>query len=173
VALHKRKWGLLPEHCGHRINCPCGSLHFPSLQISLGGSCRCVRFCGECQRPVDPTEKIHQLNQELRAACRWHKYCLGRNWLVLADVMSLSSLLLLPAGYDIFNMSCLRVILQVRGRDGMSTPQNDAAAYSQSHVSCICQGSFPLPSLQFSSSWVSSHRRSSLTAEAFLWPHCL
>jgi len=24
---------------------------------------------------------------------------------------------------------------QVRGRDGMSTPQNGAAAYSQSHVS--------------------------------------
>jgi len=26
------------------------------------------------------------------------------------------------------------VILQVRGRDGMSTPQNGAAAYSQSHI---------------------------------------
>jgi len=32
--------------------------------------------------------------------------------------------------YDIFNTSCLRVILQVRGRDGMSTPQNGVAAYS-------------------------------------------
>jgi len=39
-----------------------------------------------------------------------------------------------------FDMSCLGVILQVRGRDGMSTPQNGAAACSQSHVSCICQG---------------------------------
>jgi len=51
--------------------------------------------------------------------------------------------------YDIFNTSCLGVILQVRGRDGMSTPQNGAAAYSQSHVSRICQGGFPLPSLRF------------------------
>jgi len=31
--------------------------------------------------------------------------------------------------YDILNMSYLAVILQVRGCDGMSTPQNDAAAY--------------------------------------------
>jgi len=31
-------------------------------------------------------------------------------------------------------MSCLGVILQVRGRDGMSTPQNGMAARSQSHV---------------------------------------
>ena len=36
--------------------------------------------------------------------------------------------------YDIFNMSCLGVIFHVRGRDGMSTPQNGAATYSQSHV---------------------------------------
>jgi len=43
-------------------------------------------------------------------------------------------------------MSCLGVIL---GCDGMSTPQNGVAAYSQSHVSCICQGGFPLPSLRF------------------------
>jgi len=41
------------------------------------------------------------------------------------------------------DMSCLGAILQVRGRDGMSTPQNGAAAYSQSHVSRICQGGFP------------------------------
>jgi len=33
-----------------------------------------------------------------------------------------------------FNMSCLGVI-QVGGRDGMFTPQNGVAAYSQSHVS--------------------------------------
>jgi len=47
-------------------------------------------------------------------------------------------------------------------------------AYSQSHVSRICQRGFLLPSLQFSSSWVSfSYGRSSPTAEAFLWPHCL
>jgi len=37
------------------------------------------------------------------------------------------------------------------GRECMSTPQNGVAAYSQSHVSCICQGGFPLPSLRFSS----------------------
>jgi len=49
--------------------------------------------------------------------------------------------------YDIFETSYLRVILQVRGRDGMSTPQNSAAAYSQSHVSHICQSGFPLPFL--------------------------
>ena len=74
--------------------------------------------------------------------------------------------------YDIFNMSRW-VILQMRGHDGVSTPQNGAAAYSQSHISHICQGGFPLPSLWFSSSWVSfSYGRSSLTAEAFLWPHC-
>jgi len=61
------------------------------------------------------------------------------------------------------------VILQVRGRDGMSTQQNGATAYSQSHVSRICQAGFPLPSLRFSSSWVYLPRgTSSLTAEAFL-----
>ena len=38
------------------------------------------------------------------------------------------------------------------GRDGMSTLQNGVAAYIQSHVSRICQGGFPLPSLLFSSS---------------------
>jgi len=59
----------------------------------------------------------------------------------------LSSLLQLPAGLWHFNMSCLGVILQVRGCDGMSTPQNGAAAYLQSHVSRICQGGFPLLSL--------------------------
>jgi len=32
---------------------------------------------------------------------------------------------------------------EVRGRDGMSTPQNGVAAYSQSHVSRICRGGFP------------------------------
>jgi len=36
--------------------------------------------------------------------------------------------------YDIYNMSCLGVILQVRGRDGISTPQNGVAAYSQYHI---------------------------------------
>ena len=51
--------------------------------------------------------------------------------------------------YDILNMSCLGVILHVRGRDGMSTPQNGVAAYSQSSVSHICQGGFLLLSLQF------------------------
>jgi len=51
--------------------------------------------------------------------------------------------------------------------------QNGAAAYSQSDVSCTFQCGFPLPSLWFWSSWVSfSYGRSSLTAEAFLWPHC-
>ena len=73
--------------------------------------------------------------------------------------------------YDIINMSCLGVIPQVRGRDGKSTPQNDAAAYSQSHIFATVV--FLLPSLRFSSSWVSCYGRSSLTAEAFLWPHCL
>jgi len=29
----------------------------------------------------------------------------------------------------------------------LSVPQNGAAAYSQSHVSSICQGGFPLPSV--------------------------
>ena len=40
-------------------------------------------------------------------------------------------------------------VLHVRSRDGMSTPQNGAAAYSQSHVSRICQGGFLLPFLRF------------------------
>ena len=39
--------------------------------------------------------------------------------------------------YDIFNMPYLGVILQVRGRDGMSTLQTGVAAYSQSHISHI------------------------------------
>jgi len=46
--------------------------------------------------------------------------------------------------YDIFNMSCLGVILQVRGRDGISTPQNGAAAYSQSHSLTYLPGWFPI-----------------------------
>ena len=51
------------------------------------------------------------------------------------------------------------------GRDGMSTPQNGAAVYWQSHVPRIFQGSFPLPSVRFSSSCVSFSRgRFSLTA---------
>ena len=54
--------------------------------------------------------------------------------------------------YDIFNMSCPGVILQVRSHDGMFIPQNGATAYSQSYVSRFCQGGFPLPSLRFSSS---------------------
>ena len=34
--------------------------------------------------------------------------------------------------YYIFSTSCLGTMLQVRGHDGMSTPQNGAAAYSES-----------------------------------------
>jgi len=49
------------------------------------------------------------------------------------------------------------VILQLRGRDGMSTPHNGVAAYSRSHVSCIYQGAVLLPSLWFLSSRVSSY----------------
>jgi len=51
-----------------------------------------------------------------------------------------------------FNMSCVGgewVILQMRDYDDISAPQNGAAAYSQSHVSRICQGGFLLFSLQF------------------------
>jgi len=36
--------------------------------------------------------------------------------------------------YDIFNMSCLGVMLQMRGRDGMSIPHSGVAAKSQSHL---------------------------------------
>jgi len=36
-----------------------------------------------------------------------------------------------------FNISCLGVTLLVRGHDGMFTPENGVAAYSQSHVSHI------------------------------------
>jgi len=44
----------------------------------------------------------------------------------------------------IFNMSCLGVILQVRGRDGMSMQQNGAAAYSRVVSRCLPCG-FRLP----------------------------
>jgi len=50
------------------------------------------------------------------------------------DFLSLSNLLLLPTGLWHFNMSCLGVILQVRGCDGMSTSQNGVAAYSVSRI---------------------------------------
>jgi len=41
-------------------------------------------------------------------------------------------------------MTFLNVMIQqVRGCDGMSTSQNGAAAYSQCHMSRICQGGFP------------------------------
>ena len=86
------------------------------------------------------------------------------------SVNYLSSLLLLPARLWHFLTLCLEVIFQVRCRDGMSTQQN--VWYTQSHASRICHGGFPL--LWFSSSWVSfSYGRSCLTAETFLWPHCL
>jgi len=70
--------------------------------------------------------------------------------------------------YDILT-SCLWVILQVRGRDGMSTLQNGAAAYSQSHVfarlvSCCLPCSFRLPECP------SPMVDPLLSAEAFLWP---
>jgi len=50
----------------------------------------------------------------------------------------------------LINMSCLGVIL-VRGRDGMSTPQNGAAAYCLAYhisarvVSCCLVCGFRLP----------------------------
>jgi len=49
--------------------------------------------------------------------------------------------------YDIFNMSCLGGDTPGEGHDGMSTLQNRTAAYSQFHISRVCQGDFPLPSL--------------------------
>jgi len=71
--------------------------------------------------------------------------------------------------YDIFN------VMSVGDTPGAGPwwhvyTQNGVAAYS---VSRVCQDGFPLPTLQFLSSWVSVCGRSSLTAEAFLWPHCL
>jgi len=36
-----------------------------------------------------------------------------------------------------FNMSCLGVILQVRGHDGVSTPHNGAPAYSVSGITYL------------------------------------
>ena len=38
---------------------------------------------------------------------------------------------------QVYDMPCLEVVLQVRSRDGMSTPQNGAAAYSQSHYNIL------------------------------------
>jgi len=44
------------------------------------------------------------------------------------------------------------MLLHVRGRDGMATPQNGAATLrTQSYVSHICQGGFLLSSLPFPS----------------------
>ena len=66
----------------------------------------------------------------------------------------------------LFNMSCLGVILQVRGRDGMSTLQNAAAAYS---VLCITYlpGWFLIAFLAvFIFLSIFSYGTSSLTAEA-------
>ena len=48
---------------------------------------------------------------------------------------------------------CLGVILQVRGRDGVSTLQNGAAAYSQSGISLFAR----VPSIRFSSSCPIGH----------------
>jgi len=42
-----------------------------------------------------------------------------------------------------FNMLCRGVILQLRGHDGMSTPQYGAAAYSVSHITYL-PGWFPV-----------------------------
>jgi len=61
-----------------------------------------------------------------------------RHYLSLSLSLSLSVCLVFcyyQQVYDIFNMSCLAVILRVRGRDGMFTPQNDAVALC--HISDI------------------------------------
>ena len=57
--------------------------------------------------------------------------------------ITLHYLCILQASYGrlmafFFNMSCLGVILQVRGRDSMSTPQNGSAAYVFSRVVSHC-----------------------------------
>jgi len=54
--------------------------------------------------------------------------------------------------YDIFNTSCLGVILQVRPWWHVYTTEWCGCILT---VSRICQGGFPLPYLRFSSSWVS------------------
>jgi len=77
---------------------------------------------------------------------------LANNWKNLHSPVSLQSSAVTSRFCDIFNMSCLGVILQMRGRDDMSIPQNGVAAKSESHVLHICQGGIPLPSLQSSSS---------------------
>jgi len=67
--------------------------------------------------------------------------------------------------YDTVNTSCLWVTLQVRGCDGMSTPQNGAAAYTHSLTYHISARVVPVDCVFLS---VLSYCRSSLTAEAFL-----
>jgi len=64
-------------------------------------------------------------------------------------LLNLSSLLLLQAGLWHFKHDMSRGDTPDEGRDGMSTPQDGAAAYSQ------FRGDLPLPSVRFSSSWVS------------------
>jgi len=58
-----------------------------------------------------------------------HVYDIGRYKFLLALLCKLSSLVFwcYQQVYNILNMSCLVVILQVRGRDGMYTSQNGAA----------------------------------------------
>ena len=58
--------------------------------------------------------------------------------------------------YDLFNMSCLWVILQLRGRDGMSTPRNGGCILSLTYhafaevVSRCLPCTFHLPECPFS-----------------------
>ena len=51
--------------------------------------------------------------------------------------LTLSHSNLVQQVYDIFNMLCLGVILQVRSRDGMSTLQNCASTQSRSFHTCL------------------------------------
>ena len=64
--------------------------------------------------------------------------------------------------YDIFNMSCLGVILQVSGHDGMCLYRRMVRLHTHSlmYTSRICQGVFPLRSLRFSDPLMSSYGRS-------------
>ena len=76
--------------------------------------------------------------------------------------------------YDIFNTSRLGVILQVRGHDGMSTPQNGVAAYSQSHVfarvvSCCVPCGFHLPECPSPAAFASTCALDKIWAVIFIW----
>jgi len=104
-------------------------LHRISAIVDILGKYTC---CLDCDIPVRICS-----SHSVKLLFQSHKQLLSA-FLIACTALSLV-LCCYQQVYDIFNMSCLGVILHMRDRNGMSTLLNGAAAYSQSHVSCICQ----------------------------------